>query len=591
IHAYVGGPAGSGAPGYALGQTSVARPDVVGVYPSAGPNTGFDFTFDAPSGSNEVYLYAINIGPGENVPIGTKHVVITDPNPIGAFDSATAPAPGRIRVRGWAYDPNAPTTTIAVHIYVGGPAGSGAPGYAIPTGVSRPDVKTAHPEAGPNTGFDATLKVSAGSMDVYAYGINSGPGSNVGIGAKHVVVIRPASPLDSNGDAIADLFVLKVRNAASAHTEPHLVAGPSFDRRSGDFASPLEQDPDGDLAFTVGDVNGDGVNDLVALKSRNTGSGSTEVHVITGPSFDRRLADLTTPIPIDPDGNFNFTMGDVTDDGFPDLIVVKSRGTSSGSTEVQVVPGPSFSSIGDPIVTPIELDPDGNFSFTMGDVNADGIPDLVVVKSRNTASGSIEVHVTVGPNFDHVVGDYTTPLSLDPDSDLSFLVADLNHDGQQDLMVVAARNTGSHKLEVHAVAGPTFSGFLSNLIAPVEDDPNVNFTFPDSYTIRAPGVPQQLSATPGSGLGEVHLNWQAAQRRGARVLEYTILRGDAPDSLEPVATVNGDVLQFEDAGLLPLHTYFYAVTARNIRGLGNSSDTTSSKPFPWVTGLPDVVNP
>ncbi|MFA5892315.1 MAG: hypothetical protein WDA27_15425, partial [Actinomycetota bacterium] len=88
IHAYVGGPAGSGAPGYALGQTSVARPDVVGVYPSAGPNTGFDFTFDAPSGSNEVYLYAINIGPGENVPIGTKHVVISDPNPIDAFDSA-----------------------------------------------------------------------------------------------------------------------------------------------------------------------------------------------------------------------------------------------------------------------------------------------------------------------------------------------------------------------------------------------------------------------------------------------------------------------------------------------------------------------
>ncbi len=81
IHAYVGGPAGDGE-GHDLGFTSVARPDVLRVYPHASANAGFDFTFStARRGQQAIYVYALNVAgtPGDNILLGTGTAVITEP--------------------------------------------------------------------------------------------------------------------------------------------------------------------------------------------------------------------------------------------------------------------------------------------------------------------------------------------------------------------------------------------------------------------------------------------------------------------------------------------------------------------------------
>jgi hypothetical protein len=94
-----------------------------------------------------------------------------------------------LRVVGWSADPDAPTQSIDVHVYIndkflwGGTANQ-----------RRDDVAAAYPGYGSNHGFSADLPLSAGgSYKVCTYGINVGGGSNqpLGGGCKQVQVTDP----------------------------------------------------------------------------------------------------------------------------------------------------------------------------------------------------------------------------------------------------------------------------------------------------------------------------------------------------------------------------------------------------------------
>lgn len=78
LHAYVGGPAGApGAEFHDLGPASVRRSDVAAVYPGTGENHGFDRTVTTrKTGSQPVYVYAINQGPGSNRLILARTVTV-----------------------------------------------------------------------------------------------------------------------------------------------------------------------------------------------------------------------------------------------------------------------------------------------------------------------------------------------------------------------------------------------------------------------------------------------------------------------------------------------------------------------------------
>jgi hypothetical protein len=74
---------------------------------------------------------------------------VTGDNPRGAYDVADSRQPGTVRVAGWAYDPNAPTSPISIHVYIGGTAGSGAEGHNIGAADNYPpDVGPAFPGVG-----------------------------------------------------------------------------------------------------------------------------------------------------------------------------------------------------------------------------------------------------------------------------------------------------------------------------------------------------------------------------------------------------------------------------------------------------------
>jgi hypothetical protein len=126
---------------------------------------------------------------GPTVGSGT---LVNGDDPVGFLDLASSPAPGQVRVRGWAFDPNAPTAPLAIRLAVGGRAGApGVTTYELgPVATqSRRDVVQEFPEAGPRHGFDLSLPiVQSGRQQVCAYALDVDPGEDSLLGCKGATV-------------------------------------------------------------------------------------------------------------------------------------------------------------------------------------------------------------------------------------------------------------------------------------------------------------------------------------------------------------------------------------------------------------------
>jgi GH25 family lysozyme M1 (1,4-beta-N-acetylmuramidase) len=115
-------------------------------------------------------------------------------NPFGNFEAATVNADGTVSASGWVIDPDT-AAPIDVHFYA-----NGAWAGAHRAGQSRPDVGAAYPAAGPDHGFRATVALGAGTQDLCAYAINTGPGTTnplVGCRRVQVPVTAPVGRLDA----------------------------------------------------------------------------------------------------------------------------------------------------------------------------------------------------------------------------------------------------------------------------------------------------------------------------------------------------------------------------------------------------------
>ncbi len=146
----------------------------------------------ADNGSRAQIVYRLDNGTGYKlgwVPSSSVQApapVQQSHNPQGYFDGVVSNNSNQIRVTGWAFDRDNVNEQIRVHVYVGGPAGSGE-GHEIRANKHRPDVGRAFSGVGDYHGFDDNITVNrTGNQEVYVYGINIGGGSNVEIGHKSV---------------------------------------------------------------------------------------------------------------------------------------------------------------------------------------------------------------------------------------------------------------------------------------------------------------------------------------------------------------------------------------------------------------------
>lgn len=99
--------------------------------------------------------------------------------PTGYLDNAGCDA-----IAGWAQDPDEPAAGIAVHLYLGGPAGSGAPGVAVTANVYREDLCAAIGSCEHGFAMAPPLSLLDGQpRNVHAYGIDAPGGTNPELGS------------------------------------------------------------------------------------------------------------------------------------------------------------------------------------------------------------------------------------------------------------------------------------------------------------------------------------------------------------------------------------------------------------------------
>ena len=92
-------------------------------------------------------------------------------NPFGYYDSAVALTGHRVRLRGWAVDPDNRALPRPIAVWY-----DGRPVAWFRFAVARPDVAKAR-TAGPNQGFDITVTLPAGTHSVCVYAGNAGVGT------------------------------------------------------------------------------------------------------------------------------------------------------------------------------------------------------------------------------------------------------------------------------------------------------------------------------------------------------------------------------------------------------------------------------
>jgi hypothetical protein len=167
-----------------------ARPDLASI--STTTNHGFQATVRVPAGNHRLCVYAINSPAGDNPALTCRTVSMAATPPLGRVDSvALDTGAGTATVSGWALDRDT-TQPIAVHVYVD----SG--GTAVRADRSRPDLASI--SATTNHGFQATVRVPAGSHRLCVYAINTPVGDNPSLGCRTVTM--PATPPIGQVDSV-----------------------------------------------------------------------------------------------------------------------------------------------------------------------------------------------------------------------------------------------------------------------------------------------------------------------------------------------------------------------------------------------------
>ena len=191
MHIYLDGPAGSGK---FIGSTCAdhVREDVAKVEHISNSRHGFSGEIEIPNltGTHTLYFYAIDLEGGNNPLLGSRTIECKQgKSPVGVVDFVKG-GKGTVQVGGWTYDPDVISKSLAVHVYVGGPAGSGAPLYEIKADRKREDLKISSDERDLFHGYNEVINTSQrGETEVYVYAVDEGSRqSNPLLGHKTVII-------------------------------------------------------------------------------------------------------------------------------------------------------------------------------------------------------------------------------------------------------------------------------------------------------------------------------------------------------------------------------------------------------------------
>jgi surface antigen len=259
-------------------------------------------------------------------------------------------------------------------------------------------------------------------------------------------------------------------------------------------------------AYATSGGGGNGAaTDIYAVVRNDPGSNHTAMHVTNGGNWGQYLQNAATGLPVT-NGSWSFDVGDLNRDGVPDLWAF-NRNEGGGHTVVHVLNGANptqWLQAGD-IALP---GTDAGWLFKVADFNHDGVVDIFGI---NRANGwpHTAVHVINGANWGQYLqaGDIGLP---GVNADWDFDVADFNRDGTPDIFGFNRAPGYPHTI-VHVINGANWGQWLQagDIGLP---DTNANWSFAVGDQ-NGDGIPDifGINRAPGFGHTVVHVingaNW------------------------------------------------------------------------------------
>lgn len=305
--------------------------------------------------------------------------------------------------------------------------------------------------------FSTPLKSTCGAAGNLACGVANSEDNARSLNQTIPVVSAFRATVVPFGNPMNLVYIAK--RGGSSRVELHtLTASSVFQTFSSHIATGLTMGTADKAAnYLLGDYNGDGVSDLYFVMKSGTASNKTEVHVLSGSSYNTFSLHAATPYGVTGSNNrWIFRLGDYNKDGKPDLYLI-DKAASGGKVVVYILSGAtSFQTelLARTTITNA-LSVGTEWVVDVGDFNADGTPDIFLI-GKNGAGGRTEVHILDGATqYQSYLRNIATALgSTGTDNRWDFKVGDYDRDGIPDIYALD-KGSSSGRTDIHVLSGQT----------------------------------------------------------------------------------------------------------------------------------------